>query len=722
MRAQLAFAVACCAGAALAAQTSQSSSPAPQSSPPLFRSGIDVVQLDVSVIDKNRLPIQGLGRADFRISEDGDDQSIVGVDEVTLPDRSHASAAWLHLVPPDVETNALRERVGAGQVIVVVFDDAHLSGMGPLLSRVRGIAYGVVDRMSGLDQTALFSTERGLTESFTNDPDRLRASIAAYRPHAAGRAAAGSAGLPAMSLTPAAPALAQGPCERADPTIPALLTLTRSLAQIPQRRKTIILISTGDAGAFVRPASGCASLLSQAATDLFWQAQRANINIDTFDPNGDRPPEPITLTRPRILDVDPANASTSANPQSPAGTSGPATAGVDTGTGDRGGGSVSVVPAGGGAPPADRSPRAGGRGGPGVSGANSLSIIADSTGGAAIAHATAFDDALDRLFEANRSYYLVSYRTTHHTDDGKYRRIAVSVRRAGATALTRRGYFAPSAASHASADSSEAMLAAEAARMGISTGRELVLRATVAPFARLDGAGDRPSLTALTVTIGLRTVVPRLAVTDHIEVFATSETPDGRPIDQLRQSLRLPITPGIAADGRYEATFRMDLPPGRQSLRLNVYSALADKSGTVSTDLDVPDLSSSELALSGLVFEERGSGRSVVDWMASSLIPVVPTTVREFAAGERTSIYCRVYQRGSPQPVAITGQIVGADDQVGVERTSAISASQFSTAGSADYRLDLPTSRLGAGAHLLDLKATLPDGTSARRMATFFVK
>src|SRR5579871_1343882 len=112
-----ALVVSACAGIALLA--------APQSSP-VFRSSVDVMQLDVSVLDKNRQPIRGLKTADFHVSENGEAQPIVDVAEVILPDPAANAAAWLSLVPADVATNVVRDRVGAGQVVVIAFDDSHL--------------------------------------------------------------------------------------------------------------------------------------------------------------------------------------------------------------------------------------------------------------------------------------------------------------------------------------------------------------------------------------------------------------------------------------------------------------------------------------------------------------------------------------------------------------------------------------------------------------------
>jgi hypothetical protein len=43
----------------------------PTQSAPTFRAGIDLVQLDVSVMDRDRQPVRGLTARDFQVLEDG---------------------------------------------------------------------------------------------------------------------------------------------------------------------------------------------------------------------------------------------------------------------------------------------------------------------------------------------------------------------------------------------------------------------------------------------------------------------------------------------------------------------------------------------------------------------------------------------------------------------------------------------------------------------------
>ena len=59
----------------------QQTIPAPQTTP-IFRSGVDLVHLDVSVLDRQRRPVRGLGPADFTILEDGISQKIAAFSAV----------------------------------------------------------------------------------------------------------------------------------------------------------------------------------------------------------------------------------------------------------------------------------------------------------------------------------------------------------------------------------------------------------------------------------------------------------------------------------------------------------------------------------------------------------------------------------------------------------------------------------------------------------------
>src|SRR5262245_5412129 len=74
----------------------------PQSQQPIFRSEIDVIRLDVSVLDDDRRPVRGLTAADFSVFEDGKRQEVVAVVEVDAADNDPVPSAWMRFIPRDV--------------------------------------------------------------------------------------------------------------------------------------------------------------------------------------------------------------------------------------------------------------------------------------------------------------------------------------------------------------------------------------------------------------------------------------------------------------------------------------------------------------------------------------------------------------------------------------------------------------------------------------------
>lgn len=82
--------------------------------PPQFRAGVEVVLLDVSVLDRNRVPVRNLQVSDFTVLEDANPRRIVSFNEVSVPEPDGALVPWMREVSPDVRTN-LRVRIDPSQ-------------------------------------------------------------------------------------------------------------------------------------------------------------------------------------------------------------------------------------------------------------------------------------------------------------------------------------------------------------------------------------------------------------------------------------------------------------------------------------------------------------------------------------------------------------------------------------------------------------------------------
>jgi hypothetical protein len=167
----------------------------------------------------------------------------------------------------------------------------------------------------------------------------------------------------------------------------------------------------------------------------------------------------------------------------------------------------------------------------------------------------------------------------------------------------------------------------------------------------------------------------------------------------------------------------MDLPQGRYVLRIGAHGAELGKSGSVYYDIDVPDFSKAPVALSGIVLSATPGIRGEPKDALASLMPVVPTTLREFGAEHTVSAFVRVYQGGRKPllAVSIVVRIADAADREAFGRSETLTAESFSAGRAADYTLELPISGLARGAHVLTIESRAGQMT-ARRDVRFVVR
>jgi hypothetical protein len=101
----------------------------------------------------------------------------------------------------------------------------------------------------------------------------------------------------------------------------------------------------------------------------------------------------------------------------------------------------------------------------------------------------------------------------------------------------------------------------------------------------------------------------------------------------------------------------------------------------------------------------------------ASVLPILPTSVRDFASGEPIEAFVRIYQGGTSDlaPVTVVTEILDASDVSHFTSTQTLDLSSFDAGRGAPHRFPLPLSGLAPGPYLLSLTARLPGGRTARR-------
>src|SRR4051794_4101783 len=186
--------------------------------PPAFRSSVDLVQVDVTVLDRDRRPVEGLTAADFTVREDGRDRDIAAFSAVELPNRRplDGEAPWTQEVAPDVITNVVPR---TGRLVVILMDRTIGNADLPM---ARAAANATIDQLGPDDLGAVIFTARGVPQNFTSDRRLLHAAIAR----------------PFMGLAEADRGIT-GQCQCGVCTLDTITHVADALKDVPQRRKVL---------------------------------------------------------------------------------------------------------------------------------------------------------------------------------------------------------------------------------------------------------------------------------------------------------------------------------------------------------------------------------------------------------------------------------------------------------------------------------------------------
>jgi VWFA-related protein len=599
-----------------------------------IRTGVDLVQLDVSVLDHNRVPVRGLTVADFTILEDAVPQPIAAFTPVDLPDTVLSGASWRREVASDVVSN----RFDAQRVIVILLDD-RTAPYDPGVSKIaKTIARSVIERLGPADLAAVvYTMNRHKGQEFTKDHSRLLAAVDRFEgllPPQPGRF---SAAAPNRPPSKSASGLQSGAWVPGEFVTEALLKVAEALSGWPGARKSLVFVTPGMAlppGALEDPV-----LRGQLGMTLT-AMQQANLNVYQFDPRG--------------LEVD---------------------------------GHIN----------------------------EDFDVFSAATGGRSIRDTNTPWELVPQVFREDSSYYLLGFRSTNASRDGRFRKIVVKVARPDVEVRTRNGYFAPAPERAVKASARPGPAPLERAISGALPTGDLPMSLTVAPFA---SPGRKTA--SLAIVAGVDHSGDGLG-SEIIEIEAAAFHDAWKPAGAAQQTVE--VTQRVVSDDLHvDIGSRLDLAPGRYEVRVALRSRATSRTGSAYASVTIPDYAKAPLTLSGVVLH-RGALRAPADALAG-VVPVVPTTVREFSTAERVTAFLRIYQ-GGRQPVSpaqLITRILDDEDRAVFEETTAFGLAQFGTRHSAEHQLLLPLSGLKPGAYVLSFEATSSKRSAERRAIRFQVR
>jgi len=160
--------------AALAQQPATPQAPPTQAPSPVFRSGTDVIAIDVAVTTDKGDVVPALTASDFKVEIDGKPREVVSAEWVRQ-DPAPATGVAASAGKAAASEATSNESVGGGRLVLLAFDVDGLAAGG---GRNAAMAAGkFVDQLSPADQVGLVEVPRGQSVPFSPDRAPVREAL-----------------------------------------------------------------------------------------------------------------------------------------------------------------------------------------------------------------------------------------------------------------------------------------------------------------------------------------------------------------------------------------------------------------------------------------------------------------------------------------------------------------------------------------------------------------
>jgi VWFA-related protein len=359
----------------------------------------------------------------------------------------------------------------------------------------------------------------------------------------------------------------------------------------------------------------------------------------------------------------------------------------------------------------------------------SLVGLAEQTGGLAIVNRNDVLGGLGRIVLDNSRYYLLGYYSDSSRWRGRFMKIDVRAKKPGLQVRARSGYLPPNnraleraREAEVKAGTTPALRAALSKPVPIG---DLPFRAYAAP---LRGTGQNGSvLVALEIDgPGLKFQERNGRFVESLEVSIVAADQRARVQGGDRQTFDLNLMPETYERVRQNGVrmlSRLDnLPPGRYQIRVGAHESGGAAVATVPVDVEVPDYSKEQLAMSGIMLTSNVSGVAVTanaEMQPEGALPTPIVVRRTFTPRETLTAYAEVYDNSSPMAHAldVTVSVLNAADGRLVfetrDRRDVEAGPRMRMHG---FTTPVPLSGLQPGTYVLRINAAAGNQTAVREL------
>lgn len=646
-----------------------------------FKVEVNYVEVDAAVFDRQK-PVLGLKRDDFEIFEDGVRQEISAFTQVNIPiERPEPAPIQAKaVIEPDVVSNA---KPFDGRLYVIILDDKQTQAFrAPLVKRA---AEQFVSRyMAANDLAAVLSTsgQSASTQEFTSNKRLLLRAIDKFmgiklRSETEERLDAyqRQQGIPGNSSTRIEDPIDMQRGYDARISLETLSKISDWVGSIRGRRKAIVYFSEGIDYNIYDFNKREATTIQERMRDVIAAATRSNVSIYSIDPRG------LTSLADESINVSggfPDDPSLNLSLQSFQD-------------------SLRISQ-------------------------DSLRSLSEETGGFAAVNQNDFSSAFQRVVQDNSSYYVLGYYPKNERRDGRFRRIEVKVKQPGLEVRSRRGYTAPRGKAPAQKAVPNDQTSAPVRELLDSPLplNGIKLRAVAMPFK---GSPPNASVALVIEADGhsFNFAEKDGKLLNDFEVSTLAIDSNGKIRGGDRSLVNFALKPEnrtrFAETGVRVGT-RIALPPGRYQIRVAARESGSGHLGSLTYDLDVPDLTDDPLTISGIAVASASGMRTStakVDEELKAVLPAPAVAAREFPRGDELAIFAEVYDNEvkTPHVVDITTRVVSEDGRDVFKTSEERQSTELQgKPGGYGHATRIQTKEFAPGVYLLTVEARSRQGKS----------
>ncbi len=604
----------------------RAASPSQQQSDYVFRTGSELVLVNVTARDKNGNFVKGLKPENFTILEDNKPQKVISFDVENVdavPATNVAQAKPLAEPPPEQSNQPTSPADAAKQfkdrrLIVLFFD---LSAMEPdeIDHAVTSAEHYVDTQMAPADLVSIVSLGSSLlvNQDFTADRDLLNKQLQQFSSGSGQGFEEGTTGTTEGTPDTGQPFTADDTeynIFNTDRRLEALRSVAEKLSHV-QQKKSLIYFSSGMDRTGIENQSELRAAVNAAV--------RSNLAIYTMDMRG---------LQALVAGGEAQNASLR---------------GVSAYSGQS---TINALNSN-------------------FTTQETLVTLASDTGGRAFLDSNDFTKIFKGVQQDTSTYYLVGYHSTNVARDGRYRRIVVKCSVPGVKIDYRRGYYAPADYQHSTKDDKERQLEEELASEMPAT--DLPLYLGVAYF-RLEG--NKFFVPVSLVVPGSQIPFVRSSDRDKatLDVIGMVLDNEHHPLNRIRDTVKLAVSTSTEVQKKnVQYDTGMSLLSGKYHLKFMVRENQTGRMGSFETDIAVPDLKTQPLKMSSVVMASQirpVKKNANLNPLVRDGNEIIPNITHVFSAAQHLFLYYEVYDPTRPAVTDATRG--GAESKAGIRLLS----------------------------------------------------